>query len=42
MNIILGCILIGTIVFAAIGIYVIEKLYPLDDETAEDWIDRQW
>lgn len=42
MSTILGCILIGIIVLAAIAIYVIEKLYPLDDETEQDWIDRQW
>lgn len=42
MNIIVGCLLVVAIVIACGVIWFLEKLYPLDDETEQNWIDRQW
>lgn len=33
---------VGIIVACALAIFILNRLYPLDDESEQDWIDRQW
>lgn len=33
---------VGIIAVAAVVIYLLNRLWPLDDESEQDWIDRQW
>lgn len=34
--------LILIILACALAIFLLNRLYPLNDETEQDWIDRQW